>query len=276
MAIRIAWLTDLHLNFVTDEYRAAMLADEVHAGGADVVLVGGDTGEADSFAVYLESLAATLQLPVYFVLGNHDYYHGSIAGVRETARSLSRQPGGLTWLPERRVVRLDERTALVGHGGWGDGRAGDFLASDVMLNDYLLIDELKATHGLPHEKAVLTPALLDKLNSLGDEAAAHFRAVLPEALRRHDDIIVLTHVPPFREACWHEGRLSDDNWAPHFVCQATGAALVESMLQHPAKRMTVLCGHTHSAGRAQILENLTVLTGQARYGAPEVQRVWQT
>ncbi len=37
--------------------------------------------------------------------------------------------------------------------------------------------------------------------------------------------------------------------------------------------MTVLCGHTHSPGEAQVLPNLHVLTGGAEYGRPEVQRV---
>ncbi|MFM7113065.1 MAG: Eco57I restriction-modification methylase domain-containing protein, partial [Planctomycetota bacterium] len=36
---------------------------------------------------------------------------------------------------------------------------------------------------------------------------------------------VATHVPPFREACWHEGELSDDQWAPHFTSVVMGDAL---------------------------------------------------
>ena len=39
--------------------------------------------------------------------------------------------------------------------------------------------------------------------------------------------------------------------------------------------MTVLSGHTHGGGRAQILENLTVLTGAAAYGEPAVQEVFE-
>ncbi len=38
-------------------------------------------------------------------------------------------------------------------------------------------------------------------------------------------------------------------------------------------QMTVLCGHTHGSGDAQILPNLRVLTGGAVYGRPGVQRV---
>ncbi len=37
--------------------------------------------------------------------------------------------------------------------------------------------------------------------------------------------------------------------------------------------MTVLCGHTHSSGVVQILENLSVRTGAAEYGEPKLQDV---
>jgi hypothetical protein len=45
------------------------------------------------------------------------------------------------------------------------------------------------------------------------------------------------------------------------------------MKKHLGKQMTVICGHTHGAGEAQILPNLRVLTGGAEYGNPVKQRV---
>ncbi len=280
MTHRAAWLTDIHLNFVTRE-RVADLAESICRLDVDSVLIGGDIGEADNFAGHLVSLAERVARPMFFVLGNHDYYRGSIAKVRETARRLSRSDRGLTWLPDADFVELAAGTALVGHDGWADGRAKNFLTSDIRLNDYRLIDELRAGHAVDRESlrpdgienCDLKRQLLLKLNALGDEAAAHFARVLPLAVDRTRHIVVLTHVPPFREACWHDGRLSDDNWAPHFTCLAVGEVLREFMQRHTQHQMTVLCGHTHSGGRAQILENLTVLTGAAEYGAPDIQQV---
>jgi 3',5'-cyclic AMP phosphodiesterase CpdA len=67
--MRLAWLTDLHLNFVKDEYRTALLVQAIESAGADAILVGGDIGEADSFAEYLEVLNVGVALPTYFVQG---------------------------------------------------------------------------------------------------------------------------------------------------------------------------------------------------------------
>jgi 3',5'-cyclic-AMP phosphodiesterase len=193
-------------------------------------------------------------------------YQGSITGVRAKVRSFCSVTPNLHWLPAAGVVPLTDETCLVGHDGWGDGRLGDYYGSDVMLNDFGLIEEFGGFDEDPAQR-------LAKLHALGDEAAAHFREVLPDALARFKHVVVVTHVPPFRESCWHEGQISDDNWLPFFSCKAVGDTLLEAMTAAPDRQMTVLCGHTHGCGEAQILPNLRVLTGGARYGAPAVQRV---
>jgi hypothetical protein len=80
-----------------------------------------------------------------------------------------------------------------------------------VLNDYYLIEELT---GLSRQDRFM------QLAKLGDQAAEHFRSFLPEACARFQNLILLTHVPPFREACSHEGRISSDDYLPHFACKA--------------------------------------------------------
>ncbi len=260
---RLAWLTDIHLNFLdaadTEEFLRCLA--EVPADG---VLLGGDVGEAPSLVSYLEQIDEALARPIYFVLGNHDFYRGSISAVRKQIEAACIASRNLHWLPLSGVVHLTNEACLIGHDGWGDGRYGDYWESRIELNDWEFIEEFLSLR---------KKARLPKLQELGDEAAAYLRSVLPDALERFRHVIVLTHVPPFREACWHEGRISDDDWLPHFSCKAVGDVLREAMTAHPARQMTVLCGHTHGSGEAQILPNLKVLTGGAVYGRPALQRV---
>ena len=117
------------------------------------------------------------------------------------------------------------------------------------------------------------PARLTKLQALADGSAAGLRVALADALPRSRRVIVLTHVPPFREACWHEGAISDENWLLHFTCQAVGDVLLAGADAHPEAELTVLCGHTHWGGEGTVRPNLRVLTGGAVYGKPCVQRV---
>ena len=121
---QIAWLTDLHLEFLQLDELHTFVGQLIHSM-PDIVLVGGDTGTAVDFASFFQFLEMRLKRPIYFVLGNHDYYHGSISQVRETAEKLSRSSQWLHWLPIKRVVPLSETTGLIGHGSWADGRLGN-------------------------------------------------------------------------------------------------------------------------------------------------------
>lgn len=134
------------------------------------------------------------------------------------------------------------------------------------MNDYIKIKDFLTHRGENR---------LFLLNQLGDEAAAYLKCILLKAVDSYSNIILLTHVPPFKEACWHNGEISDDNFLPHFACKAVGDELKTIMSKSPDKQLTVLCGHTHSAGHVQVLSNLQVKTGGANYGDPEIQEVIQ-
>lgn len=258
-----AWLTDIHLNFLKHNQLEAfllLLSEKL----VDCFLISGDIGEADKIIDCLKYAESVLKRPIYFVLGNHDYYEGSIKEVRSMIADLTKDSENLVWLNEVDHVSLSTNTVLIGHDSWADGRFGDFYLSSVELNDFYLIDELKTRN---------RTARINAIQELANEAAEHFRRVLPLAANNHKQIIVLTHVPPFREATWHEGQISGDDWLPFFSCKVVGDVLKDFMGQHPAKEMTVLCGHTHSSGQCEVLSNLKVVTGGAEYGAPQVQQI---
>ena len=129
-----------------------------------------------------------------------------------------------------------ESIYLCGSGGWGDASAGLADASGMALNDENLIAELRAGN------------LTAKLRSLGKESAKHLQkqiALVPEGA---SCVIVLTHVPPWPEASWHEGRNSDAMALPRFCWQAGGKVISEAAVRMPQARFVVLCGHTHSDG----------------------------
>ncbi len=260
--MKSAWITDAHLKFLdkgVDLRRIGLVP-----WACDAILLGGDTAESDNLEFWLGKVVNTYKVPVYFVLGNHDYYGSTIGRVRKQARQVAKRNKLLQFLPDAGVVKLTENTSLVGHGGWGDARYGNFMESDVRLNDYVKIGDLV---GFTKDH------LRVKLGVCGDAAAESLRENLSLALddRLVDRVLVLTHVPPFPEAAWHEGGPSDADWLPHFSCKATGDVLVEMADKHHKKTIQVLCGHTHSSGECWPRPNLRVTTGAAVYGDPRAQ-----
>lgn len=276
--MRVAWATDIHLDFLADEQVRAFAA-ALAAERPEAVVLSGDLSHAELLEHHLRLLAGGVACPIYFVLGNHDYYGSSIADVRGAVAQLCARKPRLRWLPACGVVPLSARTAMIGVDGWADARLGDPAGTPVVLNDFFHIAELAATL----EPAVRArPALLRagergplhrQLQALGDAEAARCDELLTAALASHPEVLVVTHVPPFAAACWHEGRLSDAAWLPYFSCAALGEVLRAQARRHPERALTVLCGHTHGAGEAQIEPNLRVLTGGAVYRRPQLQRL---
>lgn len=90
---------------------------------------------------------------------------------------------------------------------------------------------------------------------------------------RPKQIVILTHVPPFKEACMRQGKISDDDWLPYFSSKATGDVLLQVAKANSAIKFLVLCGHTHSEALYQSSNNLVIKAGKAEYFQPEVQEI---
>ena len=97
--MKLAWVTDIHLNFL-DPSERTRFCDRIKETQPDGVLVGGDIAKATTFESELRRMERRIQKPIWFVLGNHDFYGGSVAGVRERAAALSRI-GRTVWLGAR-------------------------------------------------------------------------------------------------------------------------------------------------------------------------------
>lgn len=252
------WLTDLHLDAADSDLREQFFY-ELQEMPADFLLVGGDIGDGPLALQFLTELQKKSQKPVYFILGNHDYYGLSIDVQRLRAQKVADANPELCYLTKHGVVSLSSRTALIGHDGWADAREGKFLLSSVCLRDYFEIEDLKGRSSIE---------LQEKLQELGQESAFEAEAKLRAALLTHQRVIFITHAPPFRSVCLYEGRMTDDLWAPHFVNKAMGDMLNRVMQEHPEKECLVLAGHSHHEAEAEILPNLTVKVAHSTYGKP--------
>lgn len=268
---RIVWTTDIHLNFVDAETLLGF-CQSLRDAQAAAVVISGDISEGNRVTRDLAELSRLIERPILFVLGNHDFYRAGLDQVRREVGYFTRDHRGLRWLTDFGPVGLGPDVAVIGHDGWADGRLGDYNRSKLMLNDYLLIQEfsdLYINRGIDAEDQVKRDRL-ELLHRLGDQAAAALETKLHDALDHFRRIVLVTHVPPYRQACWHRGRIAEEEWLPHFGCRAVGDMIDRVMADHPDHRLTVLCGHVHSEGEYRPRPNVRVLTGGATYGAPRI------
>lgn len=254
--MNLAWVTDLHFDRM-DKGDHMEFADNIKEIHADGLIITGDIGESPVTPDYLRFLDEKLSLPVYFILGNHDFWHSTFDDVRETIGHLSKERENLIWMSAEDVIQLSSSTAMIGYEGWGDGRVGDVDNLPMWPRDFNFIKDLAA---LNKNKRI------DKLNALGDEAAEQIRAKLERAVKTYSEIYLLTHVPPFREACIDSYRICDDKKIPFYCCKAIGDVLLDVMEKNPQVNLTALCGHTHFECDLRVRDNLRVRVGEAGYG----------
>ncbi len=261
--MRLVWTTDPHLNHVPVSAWERWIGEILDQRG-DALLVTGDISEGDDVVFELCRLAEAVDQSIYFVLGNHDFYQSSIATTRRRVMEICREHSRLTYLTDAQPMELLPGCFLIGEDGWGDATQGDYHGSPVRLNDFRLIDDFRR---IPQD------SWRERLTREGMASAERLRQKLDSLPPHATNVVCITHVPPYRDACWYEGHTTDDWWAPFFVCGAVGSVLSEFSESHPSIQMTTLCGHTHHPGVARIESNHVVHTGAAEYGVPRVEAV---
>lgn len=261
--MRLIWTSDIHLNHARlpawDQWSA-----QINDLRGDAIVITGDLSEADDVIFQLRRIGETFAQPVYFVLGNHDFYGSSICSTRRNVASVARDVPSLCYLTDCEAVELTPGNFLVGEDGWGDASVGDYENSPVRLNDFVTIKDFRRVDPIDWPRM---------LRQQGAESAGRLQRKLSALPSRVRSVIVATHVPPFRESCWYEGKTTDDYWAPFFVCGQVGDVIMRFAADNPSIDVTVLCGHTHHGGVAEMAANLTVLTAAAQYGRPGVEQL---
>jgi len=266
--LRLAWCTDIHLDFADDK-RVACLSAEAEAR-ADALLVTGDIGESHSLKKHLQRLRAAFTGPIYFILGNHDRYGTSLAEAEKVAASCE-EP--FRYLSQMEAVALSPTVGLVGEDGLYDARAGKVDLTRCFLRDFNEIEEFATAMGLPKGVFARETILVDCVQQAARAGVDRLAVKLEKALNRFEHVIVATHVPPFIEASWHRGKISDQWTLPWYSAPSMGDMIFALAMEFPEKRITVFAGHSHHFRHCKISNNVEVYVGSARYGWPTINRI---
>src|SRR5262245_1567093 len=102
---RALWLSDIHLNLL-NPVKLEKFFSLVRASKPDMIWITGDIGEAPRLAWYLKQLEVRFQRPIYFVLGNHDYFNSSFDEVHQIIARLTAQSSFLKWMNTAGIVEI--------------------------------------------------------------------------------------------------------------------------------------------------------------------------
>lgn len=272
---KIAFASDIHLN-VCNSNRIEDFCNSLLVHQPSHIVIAGDISEADTVGDDLDQMEKYCNgTPILFVLGNHDFYNGSISRVRQEMiedRNLSWFGQGKIahansfWLGSAPFLKLSEETYIVGHDGFYDGGYSNWFASKLDMIDYHIIHELCPKTCLTREDTY------NKLQLLAKESAEHITHGVEAAIKDGaKKVFVVTHVPPFKQNSTFRGKISDDTWLPHFSSAIMGDALLGLAYSNPEIEFQVLCGHSHGRASYQAAKNMNCLTAEASYKRPKLE-----
>lgn len=252
--MKLAWITDPHLEWI-DQGDLDRFLKSVARSKTEGIIISGDISVSKHLPYHLSCLAQ-LPSPVYFVLGNHDFWGGSFKAVQDMVRTFVRKHRNLVWLTESDPIHLTAHTALIGQDGWSDGRAGLGEASGFFVKDFFLIRELA---GLGVSQA------FEVMRNIADKASLKLYKQITQTDKKQ--FLVVTHCPPFGEAALYRDKKASDKSLPHFSNLGMGMLLKKASEKTGAK-LFILCGHTHNKATIDITNLIHVRVLGARYGHP--------
>ncbi len=256
MKDKFLWYTDTHLDKVAP-WTLMSFVRRINKQHPQGVFLTGDISCGPLLAFHLKFLAKHVECPIYFVLGNHDYYFMNIAAQHDKIRKLCKEYPNLIWITESDIVKLNDEVALIGAEGWYDARLGNpnYLKASL---DWILIKEIRQLPTMQER--------IEFFRELSRKSCESINAKLEQALDQgYKSVYILTHFPPWKEATRDEGTILEPIYLPYNVNLSLGQT-IENVMKHRLRQSaTVLAGHTHTDCWIHVSRNIECKVNKAKY-----------
>ncbi|MGM4916234.1 metallophosphoesterase family protein [Tardiphaga sp. 813_E8_N1_3] len=234
--MRVAVISDVHTDITHNGYEPPLDVD------ADLVVVAGDAMAPATLALPWLRKAFGPDLPIIYVLGNHDFYSDHRSADTKTTWEWQREhaprvaaENGITLLDDQAVVI--EGVRFIGATLWTDFSArppyvsfDDAVRSAAKaMNDYKLIKT-----GRGRSKDTLRPR--DTVNA-HKISRAYIKRTLEEPTECAETVVITHHAPSYRSLLNKGLSFTDLDW-----CYASN---LETLMQGPNAPSLWIHGHIH-------------------------------
>lgn len=252
--------SDTHFNFTFPWTRYDFINKIKEENPAGLIL-SGDISCGLTIHDMLVFLAKKLEyIPIYYVLGNHDYYSTSIGSITNSLQNLHVKYPNLLWLTKQDIIPLNDKVALIGDDGWYDVRLGNPIYLHYNL-DWIMISEFRKLSSFEEK--------IQYGRRLAEESTERLKIKLERALREYQTVYIITHMPPYEEACRGKGTDTEEFWLSYNVNFTMGKMIENVMNNRDTQNVVVIAGHSHVPAIVQVAHNIECLVQSGKYyGSP--------
>jgi predicted phosphodiesterase len=256
VSLKYFWLTDTHFNFLSKEKLISYFI-EIQSRHPDGIFLTGDISTGSQLIQHLQWMSGIIHCPIYFVLGNHDFYRSDFLTVNQSIISLMKTNKNLLYLNICDPITLSKNVGIIGDNGWYDARWREPHTSLVFCFDYFFIKDFRSL--------IFNKDRLSLVRQKADESALHIEFKLRDALKEYSTVYLLTHIPPWPESQNNWGGLESKFWMPYNSSKVTADMLLAIMDENPNKKLIILSGHVHAKKTytKYISHNIECVIGQA-------------
>lgn len=253
---KIVWLTDTHLtlSFLWKKY---VLVKHLKKIDADALILTGDISNGLFIDYVLYYIASHVNIPIYYVNGNHDRMYKDFDDSSDDLRAISRSFANFHWLDEEGFLKLNSETAIIGVDGWYSWLK--CIESRIAFTlDWLLISNFRKLKSMAERVSAFRKLSKDSAEAIEPKLLGAIKA-------GYKTIYLATHYPPFRETNMHKGKWFEAERNAYDTNDYLGEKLKDIMSQYLDIKLIVLAGHSHIKVNAKISDNIECRVNNANY-----------
>lgn len=257
-----SWSSDIHITNQSDLEQVVFgeyLRSQIEQSNSPIHVISGDLGwQGQGVAPFIKVDAELIGLDtkVLFIRGNHDLKDSDVKNSDQFIEISDRFIN-----IHQRIAQINHNSCIIGHNGAPDFRAfGENLRYNVTFHNtapFNFPEILNVPDG-----HLLEPLEIGKLLRIkADLSTDYIIETATDALTLYQRVYILTHYPPFAEACIKpEGSNTTSKVLPALTNINLGKKLIELMSNpsNQSKHLEVLCGHTHQLTIFEPLHNLKI------------------
>lgn len=265
MKKKFLWFSDIHLERASSYDKIKFLYSLIKEKPAGIFLTG-DISNGIKLCYHLRIIAIIANCPIYFSLGNHDYYFSSLEKTTNKLRRLCQKHKNLIWLNDIKFARLSKKTAVIGVDGWYDVDKGNPNLLKY-TTDWLFVKDFRKLPSIVER--------MDLWKKIAYDSALNAEIKINEVINAgFKNIYLLTHFPPWQEATKDVGSIFENFWISYNTNLTLGRKIKEVMSKHNNIRLTVLSGHTHEQSIVWIRKNIQCIVNDSNYlGGPQIRNI---